>query len=106
MNCKSSCHPNDIKVALGTYLGLSIPSKFLMSASDLSKAKYGHRANSQAKPMKMITFDGSTIHLDKILKDYFDYAANPSEHIIHHSVSALYKHQQNLSELHIHHEKR
>jgi hypothetical protein len=27
----------DIKVALGTYLGLSIPSKFLMFASDLSK---------------------------------------------------------------------
>ena len=41
---------------------------------------------------------GLTIHLDKILKDYCDYAANPSEHIIQHSVSTLYKHQQNLSE--------
>lgn len=65
---------------IGTLNPLEIPNVRLGSL----KAKYGHRANSRAKPMKMIIFDGSTIHLDKIFKDYCDYAANPGEHIIKH----------------------
>jgi len=77
----------------------------LPKALDLLKAKYGHRANSRAKPMKMIIFDGSTTHLGKILKEYCDNTANPDEPIIQRCVSAPYKHQQNLSESHIHHEK-
>ncbi len=41
----------------------------LPHALDMLKAKYGPRANSRAKPMKMIIFDGSTTHLGNILKD-------------------------------------
>ena len=74
-------------------------------ALDLLKDKYGPRANSRAKPMKMIIFDGSTTHLGNILKDYCDNTSNPTEPIIKRCISAPYKHQQNLAESHIHHEK-
>ena len=77
----------------------------LPKALDILKAKYGHRANSRAKPMKMIIFDGSTTHLGTILKEYCDNTANPDEPIIQRCVSAPYKQQQNLAESHIHHEK-
>ena len=55
--------------------------------------------------MKMIIFDGSTTHLGNILKDYCDNSSNPEEPIIKCCISAPYKHQQNLSESHIHQEK-
>ena len=55
--------------------------------------------------MKIIIFDGSTTHLDHILKDYCNNSSNPDAPIIKRCISAPYKHQQNLAESHIHHEK-
>ena len=61
---------------IGTLNPLEIPNVRLGSL----KAKYGHRANSQAKPIKIDNIRRIDYPSRQILKDYCDYAANPNEH--------------------------
>ena len=77
----------------------------LLNALDILIQKYGPRANRNAHPMRVLILDAASTHLSDELHQWCLNRPDPSDPIIHRNVSAPYKHQQNLIETYINHEK-
>jgi hypothetical protein len=77
----------------------------LINALDILIQKYGPRANLNAHPMRVLILDAASTHLSDELHQWCLNRPDPSDPIIHRNVSAPYKHQQNLIETYINHEK-
>ena len=77
----------------------------LINALDILIHKYGPRSNRHARPMRVLILDAASTHLSDELHQWCKNRPDPSDPIIHRNVSAPYKHQQNLIETHINHEK-
>ena len=77
----------------------------LPDSLNLLIAKFGPRVNTRAKPLRVLILDGSSTNLSDALDDICTHRPNSTDPIIQRHVSAPYKHQQNLIESHIQHEK-
>jgi hypothetical protein len=68
-------------------------------------SKLGPRANKNAKPMRFIILDGSKTNLGEELEQWCKREETPNDPTVELLISAPYKHQQNLIEPVVQHEK-
>ena len=76
----------------------------LVHACDILLKLYGHQSLPHVKPLRVIILDSATTHLSQEFSEWCNNPPSPNP-IVHRHTSAPYKHQQNLIEPHIGHEK-
>ena len=76
----------------------------LVHACDILIKLYGPQSLPHVKPLRVIILDSATTHLSQEFADWCNNPTPPNP-IVHRHTSAPYKHQQNLIEPHIGHEK-
>ena len=67
--------------------------------------KFGSRSNPKCKPLRVLILDGSLTNTSNSLNNLCNTINTSSGPIVQRHVSAPYKHEQNLIESHIQHEK-
>ena len=86
-------------------IGFSTSIAELPTACHQLIKKFGPRANSKCHQIKVLILDGASTNLGSNLNNFCETVNGANGPIVKRHVSAPYKHEQNLIESHIHHEK-